>query len=158
MSESSTREKRRRRPALSCEACRKRKIRCDRNVPCNHCTKSPGTVCTYVPQDATSRPSMGLRRLQPAVSLSPASGPLPENANSNASGSSTADVGTPRSTLSVAGSLVDKVQRLEVQLRQTKPQLGSKDTQSLPMLQASLTKSRFFGPSHWMNGATLVGT
>ncbi|KAF4125401.1 Fungal trans [Geosmithia morbida] len=42
--------KKRRRPALSCEQCRRRKIRCDRNLPCNHCVKSgAGTACRYIP-------------------------------------------------------------------------------------------------------------
>ncbi|OIW29326.1 hypothetical protein CONLIGDRAFT_615196 [Coniochaeta ligniaria NRRL 30616] len=38
--------RRRRRPALSCLECRRRKIKCDRNDPCAHCvsTKSP---CSY---------------------------------------------------------------------------------------------------------------
>ena len=32
--------RRRRRPALSCLECRRRKIKCDRNEPCNHCVSS----------------------------------------------------------------------------------------------------------------------
>ncbi len=42
--------KKRRRPPLSCEQCRKRKIKCDRGLPCNHCSKSPAAeTCTYAP-------------------------------------------------------------------------------------------------------------
>ncbi|KAJ9151991.1 C6 zinc finger domain-containing protein [Pleurostoma richardsiae] len=37
---------RRRRPALSCVECRRRKIKCDRNSPCSHCT-SVKTQCVY---------------------------------------------------------------------------------------------------------------
>ncbi|KAH8645878.1 fungal-specific transcription factor domain-containing protein [Tricladium varicosporioides] len=37
----------RRRPTLSCLECRRRKIKCDRNEPCNHCKRSPGTICLY---------------------------------------------------------------------------------------------------------------
>ena len=39
--------RKRRRPALSCLECRRRKIKCDRNDPCNHCKRSPGTTCLY---------------------------------------------------------------------------------------------------------------
>lgn len=38
--------RRRRRPALACLDCRRRKIKCDRNDPCANCT-SFGTQCTY---------------------------------------------------------------------------------------------------------------
>ncbi|VUC26379.1 unnamed protein product [Clonostachys rosea] len=42
-------EKRRRRPPVSCTLCRKRKIRCNRELPCNNCirSKAPGLTCTY---------------------------------------------------------------------------------------------------------------
>ena len=37
---------RRRRPALSCIECRRRKIRCDRTEPCKNCTSSK-IICAY---------------------------------------------------------------------------------------------------------------
>lgn len=41
--------RKRRRPALSCEQCRRRKVRCDREMPCGPCTKSqPSLDCEYV--------------------------------------------------------------------------------------------------------------
>lgn len=39
--------RKRRRPALSCIECRRRKIKCDRNMPCNHCKQSKNSVCSY---------------------------------------------------------------------------------------------------------------
>ncbi|OPB42515.1 Zn2Cys6 transcriptional regulator [Trichoderma guizhouense] len=42
-------EKKRRRPPLSCEQCRRRKIRCDRTQPCNKCIESNAPSCTYAP-------------------------------------------------------------------------------------------------------------
>ena len=39
--------RKRRRPALSCIECRRRKIKCDRNMPCNHCIQSKNAVCSY---------------------------------------------------------------------------------------------------------------
>ncbi|TIC99671.1 Transcription factor yanR [Colletotrichum higginsianum] len=39
--------KKRRRPALACEQCRRRKVRCDRNLPCSTCVRSKHALCTY---------------------------------------------------------------------------------------------------------------
>ncbi|KAI0134846.1 fungal-specific transcription factor domain-containing protein [Daldinia grandis] len=43
-------DRRRRRPALSCVSCRRSKIRCDRNMPCNACVRSKHKTCVYEPQ------------------------------------------------------------------------------------------------------------
>ncbi|KAJ5389728.1 uncharacterized protein N7496_000796 [Penicillium cataractarum] len=41
--------RKRRRPALSCQQCRARKIKCDKEMPCGPCTKAHGcTKCSYV--------------------------------------------------------------------------------------------------------------
>ncbi|KAK0391274.1 hypothetical protein NLU13_0775 [Sarocladium strictum] len=61
--------KKRRRPALACTQCRRRKIRCDQNTPCNNCIKSGIPDCTIPPnhistlrlqqsQASTSRPAV----------------------------------------------------------------------------------------------------
>lgn len=41
--------KRRRRPALSCEQCRRRKVKCDRNHPCGQCLQVKSGACVYEP-------------------------------------------------------------------------------------------------------------
>ncbi|KAF1948366.1 hypothetical protein CC80DRAFT_317587 [Byssothecium circinans] len=38
--------RRRRRPAVSCVLCRRRKIRCNREAPCSNCVKSK-SACAY---------------------------------------------------------------------------------------------------------------
>ncbi|KAK3332998.1 hypothetical protein B0T19DRAFT_458077 [Cercophora scortea] len=40
----------RRRPALACEQCRRRKIKCDRATPCGPCQRSQLDVCTFRPE------------------------------------------------------------------------------------------------------------
>lgn len=64
--------RRRRRPALSCLECRRRKIKCDRSDPCAHCVSNKAT-CTYrlFRSETASRPS-GSRPSPPADSSSPA--------------------------------------------------------------------------------------
>ncbi|GKZ21258.1 hypothetical protein AbraIFM66951_011651 [Aspergillus brasiliensis] len=43
-----TEPRKRRRPAKSCEQCRQRKVRCDRNVPCGPCTRARSSLgCSY---------------------------------------------------------------------------------------------------------------
>lgn len=40
--------RKRRRPAQSCEQCRFRKVRCDRNIPCGPCTRARSVLhCSY---------------------------------------------------------------------------------------------------------------
>ncbi|KAI9749401.1 MAG: hypothetical protein M4579_006886 [Chaenotheca gracillima] len=41
------RPRKRRRPAQSCVECRRRKIKCDRGDPCEQCTQSKSSTCTY---------------------------------------------------------------------------------------------------------------
>lgn len=45
-------EKRRRRPPLACVACRHRKVRCDRKMPCQNCVRArKASSCVYVSDD-----------------------------------------------------------------------------------------------------------
>lgn len=56
--------RKRRRPALSCAECRRRKIKCDRNIPCRQCTQSKSATCTYSPErlsSANSHANLGSR-------------------------------------------------------------------------------------------------
>jgi len=47
VSETTVPPRKRRRPALSCVECRRRKIKCDRRMPCSHCMQLKSTICTY---------------------------------------------------------------------------------------------------------------
>jgi hypothetical protein len=45
-----TAPRKRRRPPLACEQCRRRKLRCDRNLPCTPCSRSRESLtCSYSP-------------------------------------------------------------------------------------------------------------
>ncbi|KAL4939171.1 hypothetical protein BDV06DRAFT_214495 [Aspergillus oleicola] len=52
-------ERRRRRPAVSCALCRRRKIKCNRESPCNNCLKSKTDQCVYE-NDVLPRPQQHL--------------------------------------------------------------------------------------------------
>lgn len=43
-----------RRPALACQECRRRKIRCDRRTPCGQCSKANAPSCSYVCDNRTT--------------------------------------------------------------------------------------------------------
>lgn len=47
MSETKALPRKRRRPALACVECRRRKIRCDRRTPCGHCVLLKFATCVY---------------------------------------------------------------------------------------------------------------
>ncbi|KAI0888700.1 uncharacterized protein GGS22DRAFT_184278 [Annulohypoxylon maeteangense] len=82
---------RRRRPALSCLECRRRKIKCNRNEPCAHCISSK-LQCTYKvysdePISATSpQPRQGYTRGAALNKLAQAPSPLTQAQSFNARG------------------------------------------------------------------------
>ncbi|KAK8025003.1 hypothetical protein PG990_002826 [Apiospora arundinis] len=47
----------RNRPPVSCEPCRSRKLKCNRNLPCDTCTKrGKSSICVYAPNASRNRP------------------------------------------------------------------------------------------------------
>lgn len=44
--------RKRRRPAVACFECRRRKVKCDRNSPCAQCVQAGSATCTYSPDAA----------------------------------------------------------------------------------------------------------
>jgi hypothetical protein len=177
--------KRRRRPPLACEQCRKRKIRCDRNVPCNHCTKSNIESCTYAPahvpklrrRQRSDLSDKAVFRTHPPAHIRPsASGSLVDTSDSeNLSRSGilqqlagaaqikpTTDLVSPPSDRE---SLLERISQLERKLAnvhhgQHDPHAGDSallnSSPQLPAAKGSISKTRYFGQSHWMNGASLV--
>lgn len=58
--------RKRRRPALACEECRHRKIKCDRTAPCGPCSRSRSKTCTYQNlQDDFSTTAPVVRKISP---------------------------------------------------------------------------------------------
>ncbi|KAH6952686.1 fungal-specific transcription factor domain-containing protein [Fusarium avenaceum] len=169
-------EKKRRRPALSCEQCRRRKIRCDRSLPCVNCVKSKISPCTYAPThvpasrarkatnhavgaDSTSHvparsAAVDLTRKQSLsdTSARQTSSSIPSSTVGSNSGASTVD------------ALAARVKELEQKLAEscyiTQPAEGKlwqdEDHQEdeAPM-KGTVSKTRFFGQSHWMNGVNM---
>jgi len=171
--------RKRRRPALSCAECRRRKIKCDRNIPCRQCTQSKSATCTYSPERLSSVNSHANRV---GGSLSNSHGPSTalEGAEAEADKSNLfflnpevfpVDGVTPptpsSSSHSYAGSqpdhhvvqtLVDRVEKLESMLAATS--LGGKDGSASCRTKIPAKrdldrnfwhKTRCYGQSHWMH-------
>lgn len=175
--------KRRRRPALSCEQCRRRKVKCDRNHPCGQCLQTEIASCAYdpgppvgvsrrtrdtvVPASSPSKSSTGIpNRVRSipsslcahvsSVGLSPSSANL-SNATHPSSYSSPVveragsyQEETPRNK-----DLLDRIRNLEAQLAISKSEGTANLTSPIPnappkKLSGTISKTRFFGGSHWM--------
>lgn len=174
-------EKKRRRPALSCEQCRRRKIRCDRGLPCVNCIKSKISPCTYAPThipasrtrktlnhgqdfDAVSASSHVPARSAPVLGIQkplPVHNPGPKALSSSVPSST---MGSSSDT-STVDALAARVRELEQKLadsffisRKTEDKLEHNEEQEeahAPM-KGTISKTRFFGQSHWMNGVDMV--
>ncbi|KAH7129501.1 hypothetical protein B0J13DRAFT_509852 [Dactylonectria estremocensis] len=203
MHESETPERRRRRPAISCALCRKRKIRCNRETPCSNCVRSKNEHCVYEnpPPQLSSQPS---RQSLGASKLGPSQQPrriAPVDTASSTSSASSHVLVSPGPSSTSASSPADvpldvdhmrmRIQQLEEQL--SKATIQPPQTHTLPpvpvptagsdsifetassrlagtfhihrstlfgeaqVFKRSIThKTRMFGQSHWINGATMA--
>lgn len=73
--------RRRRRPALSCLECRRRKIKCDRNEPCTNCVTAK-TQCIFEVLSNEAGPAIRLQT-QPGHSRDSMPSPSPSSINHN---------------------------------------------------------------------------
>lgn len=202
-------EKKRRRPPLSCEQCRRRKVRCDRTQPCNKCVESNAPSCTYAPVhipawrakklDIATKASNGgvtnasgsgdpaaadggsarsqklLRNLKAAeprpgtFDSSISHSDLPPRTSIDSTSASSKLVSSNPGSLSSSSSpnvdwLVARVQQLEEKLakalRINDAPDGQKRLQSTPETaepaEGFVSKSRYFGHSHWLYGVNIV--
>ncbi|KAK0702393.1 hypothetical protein B0H67DRAFT_395614 [Lasiosphaeris hirsuta] len=138
------REKMRRRPALACESCRQRKVRCDRNLPCSTCIKSRSDACTYVPLRTGISPALSgarqPRALQPNSTRSNAdSVPRRDHSLTPSSAYSTRPAAISSATNLPVDILVDRVKDLELQLSQARDQLAANSPASSANGQESST-------------------
>jgi len=173
--------RKRRRPALSCEQCRRRKIKCDRSYPCGQCLQSKTSTCSYSPD--TIR---GLRHVSETTS-SPAqpSGGIPNRARdapvdfSQTSSAGVSPNSIPQSEATLPSSwtspsipsnddrtdaktLLCRLENVEKKLANSGPQPYFSTCESFnsdPLtkgLRGTVSKTRFFGPSHWMHSYGVV--
>ncbi|KAG9254314.1 C6 zinc finger protein [Emericellopsis atlantica] len=171
--------KKRRRPPLACEQCRRRKVRCDRNTPCNHCVRSQIKDCSYAP--AHVPPSWRKKAQEQSQSQQPQKEidgkpapilPAPPKDTENivpASSDLSSIVGGSSTAPSSSGSsrdvdrLAERVHYLEEKLARfglekspKEPETNDPISSDTLIQQGTISKTRYFGRSHWMKGAMLL--
>lgn len=148
-------EKRRRRPPLACIACRRRKVRCDRKLPCQNCVKARRTTsCAYAPDDRleprerSAPTSQGSndgsshvfgRGAASLSYLSPAATTSTTTSSTTAVASHRSNPQATSSSYQEASALAERVRQLEKQLAQVldSKTSGTAGTKSAPGLHTN---------------------
>lgn len=169
---SSTPPRKRRRPALSCEQCRKRKIKCDREYPCGQCQQSKTATCSYSPdsvppasshvdkyQSSLPRLTDRSRDFETFPLHSEHISRLPGVVRSERRAPGVSRYSHTESETRSQQGLLDRIQNLEKKLAST-----NRDSMRHPKekevvktgfeqkeLNGTVSKTRFFGSSHWMH-------
>lgn len=163
-------QRKRRRPTMACQRCRRRKIKCDRNTPCDQCILSKSDNCHYVPDrrfgmDGMPNPpttSSTMSRESPSTTNIPVASALIASTDElSIPGSSSADSNKGHAPA------VRTLPNQPRQLRHELPAPANKESAqsaavSVPLHHATLpTKESFsktgpFGQSHWMDGIEQV--
>ncbi|KAF2875534.1 hypothetical protein BDV95DRAFT_562105 [Massariosphaeria phaeospora] len=167
----------RRRPALSCVECRKRKVKCDRDKPCGPCTRTKSPTCTYRPgrhspvhRAESSTPASAGQDGSPASSpqLAEATFEMDSMMNSYIAPGILGTHGKPKlhplptvhsdtTDATTVSTLVEKVRELEGRLAFMTGEKAAAGGTVLPIrdaptgLAGQFVKSRFYGESHWVN-------
>lgn len=150
----------------SCSLCRQRKVRCDREKPCNHCSKSKNAVCDYGSNDNPTRTVFRTRSetspkaLENAEARTTANLPSQTSSDSprlgintplssNAGDSPAASSATLTAVLTKA-TFTDLCDAFYVHYEE-ESEKGSTHgvTQHIPRCVSH--KTRLFGQSHWMS-------
>ncbi|KLU82447.1 hypothetical protein MAPG_01519 [Magnaporthiopsis poae ATCC 64411] len=175
---SETARRRRRRQALTCETCRKRKVKCDRLQPCSNCIRAQRPAeCHYQAElllprrPSAARPPATPGALAPLPALQPpsrTSEPSPEADTSfnqlRHNPHSPATPSTNQSGKSEVVLLAERVKDLEKRLAQTlataQPNISGPPTIDPPLKgpdqsKGRLFKTHYYGQSHWMHIAPL---
>ena len=144
--------RRRRRPALSCHECRRRKIKCDRNEPCTNCTLNR-CQCLFEPY---SNEPVPITRHQPQLGTQwpPTSSPsfVEQTTKRYSTSSAPVDSGTRLPTRPSERAspdirdLLNRVQKLE-DASATSP-VNSLSEAGVQDSQITLNKTRMLGSSH----------
>ncbi|KAI9042745.1 uncharacterized protein KD926_005075 [Aspergillus affinis] len=125
--------RRRRRPAVSCALCRRRKLRCNRENPCSNCLKARNASCIYESHSPPSQPAQTLQRLATDENASYTSKQsiVSSNLSSSLAGSTTAPLPASQSSSQDVELMKSRIKDLEEQLSK------ATSSKSTPRSQAS---------------------
>ncbi|KAI6350714.1 hypothetical protein MCOR25_010449 [Pyricularia grisea] len=161
-------QRKRRRPALACDECRRRKVKCDRAVPCTNCIRHQcADVCSYHSSNVPRRrvpdttPPADPESVWPPRAIEDLQTPAVNSVSSNAG----VEGRSPSSALDAnVTSLNERIRELEQRLSRVQPSAGPDGSahdaaQRLINRGAPkgiLAKTRYFGVSHWMHSAVAL--
>ena len=152
--------RKRRRPALACASCRRRKVKCDRNSPCGQCTLRNSDLCTYTKEGRTTIIERNKRRPEFAVTTE-VSGEDACILNQPQYLDNIADQGAPGDTANAAETSL--TERTSGSHRPHNTFLENHKTTKSPLISSAsgpilgtLSKTRIFGHGHWRNIFPLV--
>ncbi|KAI0905026.1 hypothetical protein F4823DRAFT_159309 [Ustulina deusta] len=172
-------DRRRRRAALACASCRKSKIRCDRQHPCGACVRSRHKTCVFdVPRrsgiaSATADPSgtAGTARRGELGPITPVSSTLAAFDHDHVSPPREPDCARSALPILDANSVLNRLFQLERRLDESTAAREPPERRDQPssrgegqvidsylaadihaMSRGVVSKTRYFGQSHWMNG------
>ncbi|KAE8148977.1 hypothetical protein BDV25DRAFT_157162 [Aspergillus avenaceus] len=166
--------RKRRRPAKSCEQCRRRKIRCDLQMPCRACKQARETLdCTYreltppiQPESHTVQNNLdggSPFRSEHLLQDIPQSFHGSENVRSVQEDPLDATTSETDRRDGIIQHLSDRLRKAEQQLSELSraPQPAPMDTgliapATVPRLRSTADKTRMFGPSHWIHTAQQI--
>jgi hypothetical protein len=152
--------RKRRRPALACAPCRLRKVKCDRNSPCEQCAQRNSDLCTYIEDDRTTINEKKSRRAEIAVTTEISTGDVRPLNHSQSLGH-IAGRWASGNTTSGAETGVTERARGSHQPHNTFP-TSHKSTETPQVSSASgpivgtVSKTRIFGHGHWMSTFHMV--
>ncbi|PVH92178.1 hypothetical protein DM02DRAFT_620098, partial [Periconia macrospinosa] len=146
----------RRRPALACEMCRRRKVRCNRESPCNNCIRSKVEDCVYKtpagqPSNVPVTPPSDIESMKMRIKELEM---LLQGANISSTSPPRPAEFTPVTT---PGSHVETVTRSHaftgtIHIHHGDPRLGQ-----TPVVNRSIShKNRMFGGSHWYTSCAFL--
>ncbi len=154
---------RRRRPPLACLQCRRRKIKCDQNKPCNQCQRSKNVTCTYgsdiSPSQHDNRQLAGARhKLESTFQLPPReSSTVHSSPSTSAAQFTEQDISRSHAIISKDPTLetlvIDDLHRQAAPVPSFVP--GAIPDSSLSPRQYP-SKPSLFGENHWMYHFTQV--
>ncbi|RKL11746.1 hypothetical protein BFJ71_g227 [Fusarium oxysporum] len=162
--------RRRRRPAVSCDLCRKRKMRCNRGSPCSNCMRARKGDCVYENPPPAERSTTGqdhvadtggdfnafLSLPTPEDLVASANSGLPGVSTGAASSSTGAPTPVSQSSVQELDILRNRVRQLESQLSSTTA-VPSQSHVSTPASTLETSSSRLGGTFHLHSQGQHVG-
>ncbi|KAK3990678.1 hypothetical protein QBC44DRAFT_349633 [Cladorrhinum sp. PSN332] len=155
--------KRRRRPPVSCILCRQRKIRCNRESPCQNCIRSKNAECVYrdgPKASQLSQPTRAKNQESTATSSTLPNGTYNDLVFRHEESTNALNTATPAIASVTSSSTPAPASHFEttstfagsIQFQTENVQIGNPQT----VTRSVSHKTRLFGQSHWINAVSLI--